>query len=68
MQWPLHHKEGISVEIKLIVIASQTYASLLYMLRELCQKVSAVMKMPHSDPIMLKHIQMIHQYIFIINY
>jgi len=38
------------------------------MLRELCQKVSPVTEMPHSDPIRLKHVQMIHQYTFIISY
>jgi len=39
-----------------------------YMLRELCQKVSAVIEMPISDSIRLKHVQMIHQYTFITSY
>jgi hypothetical protein len=32
------------------------------MLKELCQEFSAVIEMPHSDPIILKHVLMIHQY------
>jgi hypothetical protein len=40
----------------------------IYMLRELCQDVSAGIEMPHSDPIRLKHVQMSHQYTIIINY